>query len=273
MIRLESQPTQKLDPRVQSIASRLLFIQFALFFVNAAFSIVLWLRYTRLLLVDDSFIANVRLYLFLSMLLLGLLGLRLVRKHRKLAPPIKIPEHDGAGEVKNGRNEEARFHAHHRWVLFERSVAYLNIGVVIAQTIRFDVFQWIFSFGVVHEFISTNPFLGILLDRLTELALLCDYVYLCVKLPRIVGDLIGTFGRFYVGKWRVHESVFGLLWVMVGAAFLIFGTDGFDHLIGGLYILFGAFIIGRDYQDVRNFEFFEKVAPTNESPGEADQPT
>ena len=59
-----------------------------------------------------------------------------------------------------------------------------------------------------------------------------------------------------MGNWRLHESVFGIAWFIVGCLLVLYG-DFNDRVIGILYILPGVFLVGRDYLDVMHFKIIE----------------
>jgi len=99
--------------------------------------------------------------------------------------------------------------------------------------------------------------LDLLIDYLLDSLLFLLFFYLSIKIPLVVGNIIASFNRAYLGTWHIHESVFGIMWFLLGCVLILFGEFN-DRVMGILYILPGVFLIGRDYDDVKQFKLIER---------------
>ncbi len=139
-----------------------------------------------------------------------------------------------------------------RWRFFEIFVlSFTGILIVTSSLIVFD-------FGFVTDFIRAQTSFIQFNWWAVEVDVLILILYSAIKIPVVAGDLSGSFSRLYVGRWRVHESVFGLLGILTGTLYVFYGNDLIDHAIGVFYLIFGAFLMGRDYQDVKALKFVHK---------------
>src|SRR5271157_868383 len=252
--------TAEAPPLIRGIQTTLVVMQFLLLGLNACFALLLFVHYLQPTAMDWTFLVYIRLYLFLFLGLVSLVGVVLIRKiqARSGSPVSRLedsPSNPGE-EASTGPTPQSL----HRWRLFERGFLLYALTVTVLQSARYDAFQQWFSFGPLHVALDAAP-ISFLLDRLTEVLFFLLMLYFCVKIPQVTGGLLQSFDRLYVGTWHIHESVFGILWALVGGAFVMFGGDIYDRAFGVLYILMGAFFIGRDYLDVRNLKFVQKDAP------------
>ena len=245
MIRLENIDEA---PPMKRIKMGLIFTQFSALVISAGFGVLLYLRNLKLLPFDDHWLVFLRLWLFLILGGVFLIGIVLVRGYRSTITK------------SNTSTPEARRH----WRRFERGVLIFLISFTFIEIIRFDVFSFIASFGPLHNFVKENQVLCWVLDRLTEGTFFLLIVYTLLKIPQYVGKLISSFDKLYMRRWRIHESVFGILWALVGGGFIFFGLDYFDQAFGALYLIIGAIFIGRDYEDVCNLRFIHHL-PHNDS--------
>ncbi len=246
----------------------MIFTQLTALVLSAAFGMLLYLRNLKMLPFDDHLLVFIRLWFFLvlgAVLLIGVIIMRWHRHIRKQGAPLNEGQKNGVSEKGNPAADATAPEARRRWRRFERGFLIFLLIYTSVQIIRFDVFAFIASFGPAHDFISQNETICWVLDRLTEGMFFVLIVYTLLKIPMTVGELLGSFDKLYISHWRIHESVFGILWVIVGGGFIIFGHDGFDRAFGVIYVLLGAFFIGRDYDDVRNLKFIQRVDETENS--------
>jgi hypothetical protein len=262
MIRIDNNANARELPRMKQVKTSLVFTQLIALILNAAFGVLLYLRSLKLLPFDDHLLVFIRLWLFLILGVVLLTGVVMMRWHRYMRNNSDLQNHANSAVLQTNasqKRDEASPRARRRWRRFERTLLIFLLIFTLVEIIRFDVFSFFASFGPVHEFIQENVVICWILDRLTEAMFFVLAIYVLLKIPQTVGELIGSFDKLYVGPWRIHESVFGILWAIVGAGFVIFGLDGFDRAFGVLYILLGAIFIGRDYDDVRNLKFIQRV--------------
>jgi hypothetical protein len=62
----------------------------------------------------------------------------------------------------------------------------------------------------------------------------------------------------YILGRRVHESLFGFCWVIITVMLIMYG-DYFDGALATFYLVFGAFLIGRDYKDVKGLHIIKDL--------------
>lgn len=242
-------------------------LQFILLGLNAGFAALLGFRHSNLILLDDGLLLQIRFSLYAAMGGITLVGALLVREHQSkgetdpaTAPDVSRSE-GGAGLTAASESsgtspgKEGR-----KWQNYERLIVCVASILGIFQFIRFDPLAPWFSFGALHQVLA-GPFWSPPLDRLTELAILGMVLYLCIKFSMLAASLSGSFNRLYIGRWRVHESVVGILWALVGAAIIIYGLDTFDRTFGIVYLIFGVFFVGRDYLDVQKLRLVEAQNP------------
>lgn len=255
-------------PSMQRMKTSLVVTQFIALILSASFGVLLYLRSVKLLPFDDHLLVFIRLWLFLILGVVLLIGVALMRWHRHVRQPSRSQNQDQQltpSEKGDHQEDGASPDARRRWRRFERGLLIFLFIFTLVEIIRFDVFAFIGSFGPLHDFVEQNQVITWFLDRLTEGMFFVLAIYVLLKIPATVGELIGSFDKLYIGRWRIHESVFGLLWAVVGGGFVIFGLDGFDRAFGVLYILMGAIFIGRDYDDVRHLKFFQHMPAKQKS--------
>ena len=86
--------------------------------------------------------------------------------------------------------------------------------------------------------------------------------YATIKIPLVIGVVMDEDTRGYWRGWRVHENIFGIAWVMVACLWVFFGNF-YDRFFGLVFMLQGAFLIGKDHRDVQRFAFIEKQKSEN----------
>ena len=74
---------------------------------------------------------------------------------------------------------------------------------------------------------------------------------------KLVSDQKG--GRIIFLGLHIHEGFIGLLFVVNGLLMIIFPYNLFDTVAGIFFICMGAFLVGRDAEDVRNFQIIVKA--------------
>lgn len=93
--------------------------------------------------------------------------------------------------------------------------------------------------------------------------------FVCIVSTRIRSSFQGT--RLMLGSRHLHEGTIGIVFVLIGVIWNIwhffdenfyfpynqYATIGWWLAVGGLvFIVLGAILIGRDWEDVKNFRFF-----------------
>jgi len=102
--------------------------------------------------------------------------------------------------------------------------------------------------------------------------------FVCIVSTRIRSGFQGT--RLMIGNRHLHEGTIGIVFVIIGVIWNIWhffdknfwfpytenATTGWWLAVGGLvFIVLGAILIGRDWEDIKNFRFFNTEDEANES--------
>jgi hypothetical protein len=95
--------------------------------------------------------------------------------------------------------------------------------------------------------------------------------FVCISATRIRSGFQGT--RLMIGNRHLHEGTIGIIFVITGVIWNIWhffdenfffntgkcATAGWWLAVGGLvFIVLGAILIGRDWDDIKSFRFFNK---------------
>lgn len=93
--------------------------------------------------------------------------------------------------------------------------------------------------------------------------------FTCIAIARIRSGFQGT--RLMIGNRHLHEGTIGIVFVIIGVIWNIwhffdvnfyfpdhqYATVGWWLAVGGIiFIVIGAILIGRDWEDIKNFRFF-----------------
>ncbi|NVM53235.1 MAG: hypothetical protein HWN66_05990 [Candidatus Helarchaeota archaeon] len=120
---------------------------------------------------------------------------------------------------------------------------------------------------------TIDPIYSTLIDAvfyiMSYAAVISLVFFMCLVAVRIRSGFKGT--RLMIGNRHLHEGTIGIVFVIIGVVWNIwhyydeafqfgFGyTVGWYLAIGGLlWIILGAILIGRDWEDIKNGRFFNK---------------
>jgi len=145
------------------------------------------------------------------------------------------------------------------WLIFERAL-FIVTGVLLLLSLLkpSPICTGLFSSSCITIPIFIEyPELGPIVDALGSLDLVILITYGSIKVPHLLHNVMDKYSRVYIGRWHIHESVFGIAWVASAAFWILFG-DYYDRFIGLVFILQGAYLIGRDHVDVEKYAFIEK---------------
>lgn len=246
MIRIESTSKDKMTKRLNLVKVLPVISMILCFSVNFVYAICRYLFFREILGIERSTLEKMRIWVFCLMILFIVITFILLKSFR-LVDKTKI---------QSKPPEQLRMTLL-RWRLFEVFVISYLCVVLVLYAMKTNGFYPYFDLQDYQNQISatqTGPMIDFLLDTL----LLILFFYLSIKIPLVVGNIIGSFNRAYIGKWHFHESVFGIAWFLLGCALVLFGEFN-DRVMGILYILPGVFLIGRDYDDVKQFKFIEST--------------
>lgn len=255
MIRVESTPPHLRTRRANRVKALLIWTQFSIIALNWLYCLFRWLKFIDLIATEEVWLGHFRNAIIIYTTLAVALAMVFVRKFELVRPPAAPASSPGATP-----NAPPDVTSPRRWRKFEIFVLVATAVLALVNTLKMNAFYPFVDFEPVPTFFRDRPALYQLVDRLVELDILLLIVYASLKIPMAAGALAGTFNRLYVGRWRVHESVFGLSWILVGSLFVLYG-EFFDRVLGIFYLLLGAFLIGRDYVDVQKFKFVKGTRP------------
>ncbi|OLS13815.1 MAG: hypothetical protein RBG13Loki_2576 [Promethearchaeota archaeon CR_4] len=239
--------------------------------VNLFYGILRWMEVANILPPINVAFVTLRLYLLLIMgIVMGVsifIGrTRWFQTARKFL--VESPEEGTGNQQDTMLEQSSRPDPKHKppkkkspriWRIFELSV-FISTGILLLLSFlkQSSVCMQLFPTGCYTlPIFSEYPILGVIVDALGELDLVFLLAYGAIKLPLLSRNVMDQSSRVYIGKWHVHESVFGIVWVIIAAFWILFG-DYFELFIGFVFALQGAFLIGRDHVDVEKFHFIEK---------------
>ncbi|MHA1730416.1 MAG: hypothetical protein ACTSU5_00645 [Promethearchaeota archaeon] len=279
LIRVESSAAPARTRQADRVKTILILAQFLIMGINLLYGILRWLKFIGALQIEELWMGQMWNFVILFMAFWLAVTFVLTRRYELVARDSREdkashPEGDGglareqSGDgpgddpVKNDSpdtTKEAGEKSMRVWRRFELSVFFSTLALGIVGSVRWNAFYPFIDFGESARYFRESSFWTVFLDRAVEVDVLLLIFYASMKIPLAAGSLSGTFNRLYIGKWRVHESVFGILWILLGSLFVLYGQF-FDRVLGIFYILMGAFFMGRDYLDVQKFKFIKDAS-------------
>jgi len=151
-----------------------------------------------------------------------------------------------------------------QWGWFEAVIIIMTAIVSLINTIRGNTFYPFINFGEATFFFYRIPGLNALINMIVDLNVFLLIAYVVVKMAVAIQSVPSSISHVYVFNRRVHESLIGIIWVLIAAILILYG-DYFDEVLGMLYLVFGAFLIGRDYQDVKQLKFIRDLKEKKEN--------
>ncbi len=217
----------------------LVWILFVSTILNAAYAVMRWTTRAGYISIDEFFLMMFRnvVVIFMAVSLVG--GILL--SHRE-AP-------------KQKRDQHPRI-----WTVFEVGVITMTAVDAVLNMLKWNALSFIFDFSAISQYIQTTEWLYDLIGGLINLNILLLVAYIALKIPIATGTATTFFGRVYIRGHRVHESIVGLMWVIIAAVLIMYGDKvDLDRWLGIFYLMFGMFLIGRDYLDVRKLAFLRDL--------------
>ncbi len=206
--------------------------------LNALYAVMRWFTTAGYFSFDGSFLNAYRnvVVVFMAVSILG--GILLSRRE---APKQKREQHPLV------------------WSVFEVFVITMTAVDAVLSVLMWNAIPLVFDFSEISQIIQNTEWLSKLIGGLINLNILLLVAYIALKIPIATGTATTFFGRVYVRGHRVHESVVGLIWVIIAAGLIMYGQEGADHWLGIFYLMFGMFLIGRDYLDVKKLDFLRDL--------------
>ncbi len=205
--------------------------------LNFAYGVMRWLVSSGILIMDPLFFNHFR-NLFLIIMCSTIVEAILV--HRR-------------GMTKGTREKRSK-----AWVFFEICLIAMTAVDSALNVVKHNSFYPFFDFGAAYSFVHDTAWLSRLVGVLVDVNIFLLAAYIVVKIPMAVHAVLPSMSRVYVLGRRVHESLFGFCWVIIAAILIMYG-DYFDGALGIFYLVFGAFLIGRDYKDVKGLQFIKDL--------------
>ena len=84
-------------------------------------------------------------------------------------------------------------------------------------------------------------------------------VWLAVSLPLYVDKINKDTLEIHLFGLHFHETFIGILMIVTGFIFIMHHVIPFDFIFGAYYLIIGAFLMGRDIEDLRQFKIIEKI--------------
>ncbi|MFX0101230.1 MAG: hypothetical protein ACFFCS_16775 [Candidatus Hodarchaeota archaeon] len=228
----------QLGPVKRKSSLFLIWVQFASLVLNCIYGALLFLSYNRIQEIDRLFMVNFRN--FLVIFLVVTIGSAMILNKRE-----------------NPKKDERK--PRNAWKIFETIIFLITPVNAIMNAIKWNAFYPIIDMNPLSEQVRGNHPLSLTISILVEINTILFIIYLIFKLPKATDGLSRSFARVYIFKHRVHESLIGVIWILIGILFISYCGDPFDRTIGILYILFGAFLLGKDYYDVKKFDFIKDL--------------
>ncbi len=101
-----------------------------------------------------------------------------------------------------------------------------------------------------------------------ELATIAIFVAFAANLPRMAGTVNNDVQEFHVWGYHVHESIFGVCFIIAGILFIFNANNNtVDIIFASFFFVAGGFLFGRDLKDVLAGKFIEKI-PDKKDPDE-----
>ncbi|MEX2683511.1 MAG: hypothetical protein Q6373_018185 [Candidatus Sigynarchaeota archaeon] len=143
-----------------------------------------------------------------------------------------------------------------KWRLFLAVSCVFTLIAATLNAIKYNSFVPFIDFGGSSRFLRESWPVNAIIECLVNLDVVILAILLAIMTTRTFDDYRCV--RVFVGKKRVHESLFSIAWLAIGV-FMILVGDPFDRMMGIMYIVSACIIIGKDHEDVKNFAFISDV--------------
>nr|MDO8088575.1 hypothetical protein [Candidatus Sigynarchaeum springense] len=143
-----------------------------------------------------------------------------------------------------------------KWRLFFAASCVFTFVAASLNAIKYNSFYPFVNFGNMSTILQKTWPIYFIIESLVNIDVVLLAVILAIVSTRTFGDYRRV--RVFVGRKRVHESLFAIAWLCIGVFMIIVG-DPFDRIMGIMYIISASIIIGKDHEDVKNFAFISDV--------------
>jgi len=123
--------------------------------------------------------------------------------------------------------------------------AIIGATIIIALSILISSYS---DFYVPHE-------IRVWVDLLSIFAI----VWFATSLPLYVDKINKDTLEIHLFGLHIHETFLGILFMITGFLFIFHHIIPFDFVLGAYYLIIGAFLMGRDIEDLRQFKIIERI--------------
>nr|MDO8112484.1 hypothetical protein [Candidatus Sigynarchaeota archaeon] len=142
------------------------------------------------------------------------------------------------------------------WMAFTAAIIVGTTIMGTLNTIKYNGLYPFIDFGDLFNLFYNDAWISSFIEFLVNLDVIMLALYLILSIPRVLDMYKGSISRVFVSGRRIHESLMATVWLLIGVT-LILVSDFFDRILGISYIIIAAFLIGKDYEDVKNLDFLK----------------
>ncbi|NHI93627.1 MAG: hypothetical protein EAX96_14160 [Candidatus Lokiarchaeota archaeon] len=115
--------------------------------------------------------------------------------------------------------------------------------------------------GVAWIFVPNLPLSNEVQTAITAFFLIFFALFMMISLPHVADKLVSDQkgGKFILLGLHIHENFMGMIFMVNGIIFILFAYNLFDTVAGIMFLSVGAFLVGRDAEDVRNFQIIVRA--------------
>ena len=84
-------------------------------------------------------------------------------------------------------------------------------------------------------------------------------IWFATSLPLYVDKINRDTLEIQLFGLHIHETFLGILFMVTGFLFIFHHVIAFDFVFGAYYLIIGAFLMGRDIEDLRQFKIIERI--------------
>ena len=84
-------------------------------------------------------------------------------------------------------------------------------------------------------------------------------IWIATSLPLYVDKINRDTLEIHLFGLHIHETVLGILFIITGFLFIFHHLEALDFVVGSFYLIIGAFLMGRDIEDLRQFKIIERI--------------
>ena len=138
-------------------------------------------------------------------------------------------------------------------IIDKRSRKYMKFFLIVLSILISVGFIWIF--------IGYIPLPVQLQFGITAIFTIIFILFMMISMPHVADKLVSDQkgGKVIILGYHIHECFMGLVFVTNAMLMIIFPYNLFDTVAGILFLAMGAFLVGRDAEDVRNFKIIVNV--------------